>query len=156
MFLEMTLTQQQWINKEWPIRNGLYFDDESLILLDLGMPWDTGLKAVSITISGTERISGLKEIQDGFFSRLAITCEDHYPALDRKVCGGEGSRGSDGFVALSKISSDKLIWLAFFECSNPFIKVSSSGGFVTAVSNLQLIWSFPIQKPETVTVLTKP
>ncbi len=62
--------------------------------------------------------------------------------------GGECGMGSDGFVAVQ--SSDKpesLLWLAFFDFSNPFDSVRFEEGFLKVTNNLLEEWSFSLTNP---------
>jgi hypothetical protein len=59
--------------------------------------------------------------------------------------------GSDGFVALLEHDAT-LHWLAFFDWSNPFTKISLQDAVVTAVSSLDATWRFPVDEPEAVTL----
>lgn len=47
------------------------------------------------------------------------------------------------------------MWLAYFDCSTPFEKVSLENGIVMAVSNLGHSWHFPLTRPERLTVDTR-
>jgi hypothetical protein len=79
---------------------------------------------------------------------LQVLCDQTYNELDLRIQGGEGSCGSEGFIALSEISTQNLLWLAYFDCSNPFEKVSIEQNKVYAISNLRHIWPFPMKSPE--------
>jgi hypothetical protein len=67
------------------------------------------------------------------------------------VCG-EGDHGSDGFVAVLSAESRKLLWLAAFDCSNPFDSVEFIGAAVYAQSTLGKVWRFPLAEPCNFTV----
>lgn len=62
------------------------------------------------------------------------------------VCG-EASWGSDGFVALISNKTRELIWLAAFDCSNPFSSVRFISESVFAESTYGNIWCFPLNDP---------
>jgi hypothetical protein len=56
---------------------------------------------------------------------------------------GECGMGSDGFVALQATeNSESLIWLAFFDFSNPFESVRLEGGVIKARNNIGEEWHF--------------
>jgi len=65
----------------------------------------------------------------------------------RAYCG-EGGFGGDGFVALCWADTDKPIWIAFFETSNPFVSVSLHANCVVAQTTLDRKWTFPLEEPE--------
>lgn len=63
------------------------------------------------------------------------------------VCG-ECGMGSDGFVAVQASEEPaSLLWLAFFDFSNPFDSVRFEEGFLKATNNLLEEWSFSLTNP---------
>lgn len=71
------------------------------------------------------------------------------------ISGGEGSNGSEGFLAL-RSADGALVWVAYFQTSNPFTGARVEGDRVIAETNLGHRWSFPIGDPARVTVVWKP
>jgi hypothetical protein len=66
---------------------------------------------------------------------------------------GEGGMGADGFVAVqSGMAPDTLLWLAFFDFSNPFESVRFEDGFLKARNNLDEEWHFDLAEPWNITV----
>jgi len=61
--------------------------------------------------------------------------------------GGEGSMGSDGFVALLRSSDQAPKWIAFFDFSNPFEAIEIQGDQILATSSLGEQWAIPINQP---------
>ena len=55
-----------------------------------------------------------------------------------EAVGGGGSSGSDGFVAIVKIDTGDLKWLAVFDESNPFMEVLIKDNELLAVSSLMI------------------
>jgi hypothetical protein len=149
----MKTTQQMWEDKLWPIRNGLYFADGTVVLLSILMPWETANKAVSIKISKTVTLEEVEEFGKNETTRIGSNNEQSYPDLNLRVLSGEASHGSEGFVAVTQITTGHLVWLAYFDCSNPFEKVSLVNGIVTAISNLGHAWHLPLAEPATLTVV---
>lgn len=78
------------------------------------------------------------------------SCLDGSASL--RFSAGEGSMGADGYVAATQVSDGSLLWVAFFDCSNPFLTVRIDGQRVIAVSSLDFEWSYPIDRPESVAV----
>lgn len=145
----MTEIQKFWESKRWPCRTGIYFSDGKVILLDVLMPWKTANKAVSVEIS---KIETIEEVKNGDTASIGWNTEKSYADSNLRVFAGEASHGSDGFIAVAENTTGLLLWLAFFDCSNPFEEISLENGVVTAVSNLGHVWHFPLKQPEKLTV----
>ncbi|MET1080001.1 MAG: hypothetical protein ABWY06_18460 [Pseudomonas sp.] len=64
----------------------------------------------------------------------------------KAICG-EGSWGSDGFVVVLD-DKDHIVWVAAFECSNPFIQLIHRGDELIAVNNNDERWAFPLSNPD--------
>lgn len=64
-----------------------------------------------------------------------------------KILAGEGSYGSDGFLAVFETNTDQLMWLAFFKSSNPFNKVRVVGNEIYAFSTIGCVWRFDVKDP---------
>ncbi|MCK6588071.1 MAG: hypothetical protein L6Q76_10845, partial [Polyangiaceae bacterium] len=69
---------------------------------------------------------------------------------------GEGAMGNEGFVAASDASSGQIRWVAFFNCSNPFIRVCAKDDNVVAENNHGHLWLFPRASPERVVISADP
>lgn len=74
--------------------------------------------------------------------------------IGRKAIAGECGGGSDGFVALFESNSEELIWVAFFDFSNPFEALSFDGDWVVARNNLGEIWRIPMAGSGAIDVLS--
>ena len=81
---------------------------------------------------------------------INVTVEDKECKLE--ACAGESSMGGDGFVAVRNIETKKVLWLAFFDCSNPFEKLVIKDGEIHASSTLNCVWKFNIHHPLGVSV----
>ena len=67
-----------------------------------------------------------------------------------KIFCGEGGYGGDGFVCATE--NDAVLWMAFFEYSNPFMKAEQDGGYLIVKNNCDEEWRFPIDNPQDVSV----
>ena len=142
-----------WTKRECPIVNGILYADDSLVRLEIQLASETGCPvairgATAATLKDVEDNEGLR------WTSISELCEARAPAEDMITVAGEGGFGEDGFVALLNQSGD-LSWIAFFDCSNPFVKVSLTEVEVRATSNTGQVWTFPVLRPDTVT-LTSP
>jgi hypothetical protein len=129
--------------ERWPIVSGVYFDSGEVVLIEYARDLWICPGARSTLESIVEMGRGMNWL-NGLF-----TAED--PRSDLRVECGEGSHGPEGFVALSR-RDGHLMWLAYFEHSNPFVTAAIEGGRINATSNLGHRWSFPIDRPEHVEV----
>jgi hypothetical protein len=80
-----------------------------------------------------------------------VEIDEHCYVLDaddgvRYSCG-DGALGGDGYVACSQTSDNHLNWIAFFQDSNPFLKISLVSERVNAVNNHTHVWSFNVNNP---------
>lgn len=67
---------------------------------------------------------------------------------------GECSMGGDGFIALQKsVGRDSLLWVAFFDFSNPFEYVETRKDMIFAKNNLDEFWVVDINKPWNIMVV---
>lgn len=148
----MKTIQQIWDNKLWPIRNGIYFDDGRVALLNISMPWENVGKAVSVSVASLTQLEQIDEFRENCTTHLSPLCQESYPDMNLRVYGGEGGHGSEGFIAVTQISTGHLLWLAYFDCSNPFERVSVTNGIVIGVSNLGDSWNFPLTQPDSFSV----
>lgn len=84
---------------------------------------------------------------------LVWTSASPYPPVTDAQTGlvcvvGEGGMGADGFVALqSGADRETLLWLAFFDFSNPFESVRFEAGMLKARNNMDEEWHFDIAEP---------
>ena len=61
---------------------------------------------------------------------------------------GECGMGSDGFVAIQATERpDSLLWVAFFDFSNPFESVRLEGSLIKALNNRSAEWRFARSAP---------
>jgi hypothetical protein len=144
------MIQQMWKTLEWPIRNGIYFGDDRVIPLDVSINWDARGPTISSKILASVRLSEVKFHEKK--TSLIQLCERSYPDANLCVYGGEGSWGSEGFVAVSKLTTGELVWLAYFEYSNPFDEVELVGDNVLGVSTYDHVWKFPLSSPDSLSV----
>lgn len=61
-----------------------------------------------------------------------------------EILAGESDWGSDGFVAVLERNTRQLVWLAWFDCSNPFARLAVHGEVLEATSTLGCTWTFPL------------
>jgi hypothetical protein len=75
------------------------------------------------------------------------------PKTEMVAVAGECGMGSDGFIALQKNASrNSLLWIAFFDFSNPFESVRFEGDTLIARNNLDEEWRLKMAEPWRVSV----
>ncbi|MFF0479525.1 hypothetical protein [Streptomyces sp. NPDC004284] len=123
----MTTIERLWEGFELPIKDALHYAD--------GHSYDVALD--SAVPSGFSVLSPfeLDEVLEGDPSWVSSV--DGLAAVDLGerglLWGGEGSYGSEGFIA--RLTVDRaLIWAMFFTESNPFDRIQLSGNVANFIS----------------------
>lgn len=141
---------EAWRNELCPIVNGIYYASGRVVRLDVDQPASV-FEAPSVRIASETSYRDLAEDDATEWTSLTSLGE----VIDQKgmnaVVYGEGGFGGDGFVALINRLDDKLAWLAFSDCANPFVSAEIFEDVVVAVNNSGVVWRFPIAAPEQVT-----
>lgn len=137
-------------HQKCPGINGISYPNGDVQLIDITVDWKypvlyeikLGLKT---SIAELERENKLSW-NDCVICDQIVTEE---PEIE--ILCGEGNLGADGFIAVIN-ASDKLDWVAFFDCSNPFLKLAFKEGIIYAESSLGHIWKLPLQSPHYLTI----
>lgn len=137
-------------HQEYPNVSGIIFPNGCIQLVTVSVNWGTPPSfqaSFQAELDGTTTVEALESQGKLSWSGGAILGEiaSDDGALEA-VCG-EGSFGSDGFVAVVHVETQKLMWLAAFNCSNPFKFVSFKEGCVCAESTIGTVWRFPLNDP---------
>ncbi|MFE9726487.1 hypothetical protein ACFYQ5_23545 [Streptomyces sp. NPDC005794] len=138
----MTAIQKLWEDFELPIRDALHFNDGRSYDLDLDPDAPTGFHVLPpFDLEGTLRndpswtssVDGLAEVDLG---------------REGLLWGGEGSYGSEGFIA--RLTADRaLVWAIFFTESNPFDRIQLSNKRATFSSTSGIDIAVDIDDPRT-------
>jgi hypothetical protein len=148
----MAEIQTLWKQHVWPIKSGIAFADDRTIPIGVAMPWESDDSKIHIETCPAIQMADLPQFQRKEFTQLISVRELANPALGLTAVAGEGSHGSEGFVALTESKTGKLVWLAYCDCCNPFKEALIIDGFVVALSNLGHRWHFPLNEPQKVFV----
>lgn len=151
-------TEQMWKARHWPCRNGIYLANDTVRLLDVSMPWDTKDGGLIVKVAEMVPLVRLEEVKNNRTTRIGWNDDQMYSDPTLCVIAGEGSHGSEGFVAVTQKATENLVWLLYLNCSNPFERVTIRNGIVTAFSTLGHVWQIPVMEPEQLkaSVLTSP
>ncbi|BFP53534.1 hypothetical protein SCMC78_33410 [Streptomyces sp. CMC78] len=132
--------ERLWEDFQLPIRDALHFADGDScdVALDSGVP--SGLRVLSPF--------DLAEILESDPSWVSSV--DGLVAVDLGsrglLWGGEGSYGSEGFIA--RLTGERtLIWAIFFSESNPFDRIQLAGNVATFSSTSGLEIAVDIDDP---------
>ncbi|MER5758585.1 hypothetical protein [Streptomyces sp. NPDC002082] len=138
----MTEIKRLWEDFQLPIRDALHFADGHScdVALDSDVP--SGLMVL-----GPFGLAETLESDPSWVSSV-----DGLTAMDLGsrglLWGGEGSYGSEGFIA--RLTADRaLVWAIFFMESNPFDRIQLSGNLATFSSTSGFEITVDIDDPRT-------
>ncbi|MFF7338892.1 hypothetical protein ACFZAT_16265 [Streptomyces sp. NPDC008163] len=136
----MTAIERLW--EEWtlPIRDALHYADGRSYDVDLTPDVPPGF-----TVAAPFDLDATLEDDPSWVSAVdGLTVVDL--GVRGLLWGGEGSHGSDGFLA--RLTTDRaLIWALFFTESNPFDRIRVSGNTATFRSTLDIEIAVDIDDP---------
>lgn len=145
--------QKYWDKDLCPIINGIIFANSVVKMLE---PKHADEFTYIPQFSGTTSIEEINSVDDLKLTTICKMKSLEVEEANLRIYCGEGSWGSEGFVAVCDIADDKLQWIAYFDYSNPMVKVEYLNGKIVSYSNLGHKWEFNISTPENVLVsLTK-
>lgn len=143
----MGIVEHNWLSRRCPVLTGIFYPDDTVARLDVVEPYRAEGPS---KIASHERIP-LAKLGPLSWTQLAEIARTTDVDHNITVVAGEAGMGGDGFVAAMTASTGQLMWLAFFDCSNPFHAVAARMGSIAARSNLDVEWAFPVRRPEEVT-----
>ncbi|MFZ3499124.1 hypothetical protein ACODT5_38940 [Streptomyces sp. 5.8] len=139
----MTAIERLWADFELPIRDALHCADGHSCDVDLDSDEPGGLRVLA-----PFDLDELLESDPSWVSSV-----DGLAAVDLGsrglLWGGEGSYGSEGFIARLTVDRE-LIWAIFFTESNPFDRIQLSGDVATFGSTSGFKVRVDIDDPRTV------
>ena len=150
---------EAWLNRRCPLLNGVIHADGRVITIRV--KYHTARQDLAATQCRYHlEQTGATSIQDilahgklqwtkVYATRETTKTDD---ARNLRAYSGCDDWEGTGFVALARADSDQLIWIAYFEDSEPFVALQLTPASVQAVSEEGNIWSFPIETPEDATV----
>lgn len=139
----MHIIQKRWEKRQCLILSGLIFGDGQIVRFEIPKTSVCEL----IVIERLDIETAIVKFGD-YWTNLIPTCEVHCQEDDLLIEAGEGSYGSEGYVAVSRISDGNLVWLAYFDYSNPFYDLSiDEEKAIVAKTTHNDIWRFNLDKP---------
>lgn len=147
------MIQNLWLDMKCPIINGVIYGNGVITKLNMD-------SSPSINKTPHLHIVGITDVE-----KYVNECGERFVEIDELCCweieatqckaiGGEGGMGGDGFIALVRNVDNYLLWLAFFDDSNPFIKVlyDEERSIIQGITSHNHLWEFSVDSPELVTV----
>lgn len=120
-----------WAERLVVARQGVYFRDGSArLLVDEGPAAGGGVR-----LGEPFDVDAVLEADEDFTTSVdAVLVEAVHPGSGRVLQGGECDHGSEGYFAL--LNPDRtLLWIAFFENSNPFTVIDVHKDVATVSSS---------------------
>ena len=144
------ITKQAWASERCPIIDGVLFADGRIVVHDVTVFEDDRILARPLLES---TIDSYLAHNDDAWMHLVRRANCSIDSLSEQVFVGEGSLGSDGFVALCD-ASDDLVWVLVSQVSDPFCRVSYDAvtDTILAGSTSGHSWHIPRERPHEVTV----
>ena len=150
---EIDLTAQ-WRAERCPIIDGIVFGDGSIKLVNANwQKQENGRLGIVLKPGGGTTLAELHAKGRLQWTGVIGQCEAVDVVRNIRVIGGEGGLGSDGFVANVRDDDGKVVWLAFFNISNPFATVQIHDDHVLARTTLETWWRFPLDAPDRIMLL---
>lgn len=140
-------------HQECPSVDGIVYPDATVQLVTVDVEWGT-TPQYTFTTGRRVPIANLGQAGELQWSDCAILDRARVPDSPLEIVVGEGSYGTDGFVALVESVQSALKWIAFCTCSNPFDQILILDTAFHARSTLGVSWEFPLNEaPSTFMVL---
>ncbi len=136
---------------ESPSINGIIFSDETIQLIDVDVNWEQP-KRYTLKTTSKVSIDILRKKGELRWNDCAVltTLTDKTHSI--QVIAGEGDYGSDGFISVADLNSKATLWIAFFDCSDPFSELKVVGEEIHALSTSGCVWRFKINDPADCTI----
>ncbi|HYF02990.1 MAG TPA: hypothetical protein VEC36_06415 [Patescibacteria group bacterium] len=138
-------------HQECPSVDGIVYPDGSIFLLNISIDWGRPAN-YSVKKGAKTTVDGLKGEGELYWTSCAVLVSMIDTQQSIEIWGGEASYGSDGFVSVFDLSSKNLIWIAFFNESNPFDKLSVLDDEIYATSTNGCVWKIKIKNPVDIVV----
>ena len=144
----MGLVQSRWENDECRDEDGIFFSDDTMILL-AGSPVD------GYQTSVRQPLQALTEACPEGWTDIDPACSVESQSL--LILGGGGSCEGDGFLAVLDAATRALIWLLHLSGVERFIEVRVDASVIFAGSAeypFRHEWVIPLERPHDLQVRT--
>lgn len=138
--------QSRWGNEECRFEDGVYFADDTVVLLE-------GSPAAGYRVLGREPLRTLTKADPDGWTGIDRRCAIEHQGVH--IVGGGGSWEGEGFLAAVDAATGQLSWLLHLSGSEPFVEVRVDGPVVRAVSGEyphRIEWTIPLADPPSLLV----
>ncbi len=145
----MGLVQSKWENEECRFEDGIFFPDDTIILL-------AGNPSKGYQASVRQPLHVLLEANPDGWTGIDPVVSAEYQSL--LMIGGGGSYEGDGFLAIVDAATRRLVWLLHLSGVERFSEVRVDGSLLQAVSAeypFRHEWVILLESPQSLLVKTK-
>lgn len=146
------LIQQKWREELCPGLNGVLFASGELVLMECTLLMEESVTQARVQPLARSTLNSALEFNENLWTFITELASCSWEKGNLRLSCGEGSMGSDGYVAAVRSDDERLVWVAFFDCSNPFQDIRVVDAEAVVVSTHGHVWRFPLEHPERVTV----
>lgn len=132
--------------------NGILHQDGTVVIFECGKLKGEGKTRPFASAIGNSTLESILSYDAHPWVGLTEMDRREYAGLDLRLACGECAMGNEGYVAVSNLNGGRLIWIAFFTCSNPFESVRMEEGVVVAENTYEQRWKFPLELPQSITI----
>ena len=139
----MNLIQAEWENEKCRVENGIFFPDDTFILLS-GSP-SQGFQAAI-----RQPLNVLTEASPDGWCAIDQVCSVEYESLS--IVGGGTFYEGDGFLSITDIATRRLIWLLHLSGIERFTEIHVANFIIRAISAeypFRHEWTIAIESPHT-------
>jgi hypothetical protein len=146
-----SMVQRLWENEQCVAVNGIHLPSDKIVQLDFRVisPEEVASFIVGET-SGADAHARQPNMRSSLGPPYGIAAPE-----GKVIVAGDGGSGSDGFVAVCSGAVSNLVWLAFFDFSNPFeedsVRIVDSRTF-SARTEYGAEWLFSFDDPTKIVV----
>jgi hypothetical protein len=147
--VETDIVGTAWADDRVPLVDSVTFGDGRMVLLSVEErpSGEMGVRAL-----GETTVASFLRFNPDRWAHITATCQLPSASGDLYIAG-EGSYGSDGFVARVGGAAGELRYCVFLSSSNPFVSLdlNSQQTVLTATSNLGARWFMNVDGPWEIT-----
>lgn len=147
----MSITQAKWGDEQCRVEDGVFFPDDSVILL-------SGDPRAGYAASARTQLSSLLEADPEGWTEIMEHIACRIEAGGVIVTAGGGAWEGEGFVAALRASDGALLWVLHLAGAEAFSELRHDGGIVEAVSSEwpdEYRWRIPLGSPWELSVIAR-
>jgi hypothetical protein len=152
----LSLLEEKWQSGYGLHIDGLVFADGRVVLCDCVKLKRDGRSIPLASPIGDSTLDSILKYDDDPWVALTELDRSEIAESNVKISCGEGAMGNEGYVAVTALDTGRLIWMAFFTCSNPFEALKLVDGEILAENSYEQEWIFPLDHPERVRISPGP